>query len=156
MKSHNPIVYVDADSCPVKQEIISTCANHHVQVRFVTTINHLSSDHDDTWIVLDPMDQAVDWYILNHVKSGDCVVTQDLALATLLTAKAVTVITTRGELITDADADEILLRKHMRIQNQRQGKRIKGPSKLTTADRKRFLTIFSTFCRKMQESGESC
>ncbi|WP_093727823.1 YaiI/YqxD family protein [Terribacillus halophilus] len=156
MKSHNPIVYVDADSCPVKQEIISACATHHVPVRFITTINHLSSDSDASWVVLDPVDQAVDWYILNHISSGDCVVTQDLALATLLTAKDVTVITPRGERITDADADEILLRKHMRIQNQRQGKRIKGPSKLTAADRSRFLTIFSSFCRKMQESDESC
>ncbi|WP_340082011.1 DUF188 domain-containing protein [Terribacillus sp. FSL K6-0262] len=156
MKSHNSIVYVDADSSPVKQEIISACAAHHVPVRFITTINHLSSDSDASWVVLDPVDQAVDWYILNHISPGDCVVTQDLALATLLTAKDVTVITPRGELITEADADEILLRKHMRIQNQRQGKRIKGPSKLTAADRRRFLTIFSSFCRKMQESDGSC
>ncbi|MFS0561745.1 DUF188 domain-containing protein [Terribacillus sp. 179-K 1B1 HS] len=156
MKSHNPIVYVDADSCPVKREIISACATYHVPVRFITTINHLGGDSDASWVVLDPVDQAVDWYILNHIGSGDCVVTQDLALATLLTAKDVTVITPRGELITDADADEILLRKHMRIKNQRQGKRIKGPSKLTAADRRRFLTIFSSYCRKMQESDGSC
>lgn len=156
MKTHNPIVYVDADSCPVKQEIVSACAAYHVPVRFVTTINHLSSDSDTSWVVLDPVDQAVDWYILNHITPGACVVTQDLALATLLTAKDVTVITPRGELITEEDADEILLRKHMRIQNQRQGKRIKGPSKLTADDKRRFLTIFSSYCRKMQESDESC
>jgi uncharacterized protein len=156
MKLHKPFVYVDADSCPVKQEIISTCAAYHVPVRFVTTINHLSGKSDENWIVLDPMDQAVDWYILNRVRPGACVVTQDLALATLLTAKDVIVITPRGEQITDADADEILLRKHMRIQNQRQGKRVKGPSKLTAADKQRFLDFFSTYCRKMQEFDGRC
>ncbi|MFD1018786.1 YaiI/YqxD family protein [Thalassobacillus hwangdonensis] len=146
LKNQKPIVYVDADSCPVKEEIQRVCQKHVVTPVFVSTFNHYSPDADnDNWRIIDPDDQAVDLYILNKVEKGDLVITQDLSFAVLLMGQGVYALTPRGKLIAEADADEILYRKYLRQKNQKARNRIKGPSALTDEDKKRFEMQLENF-----------
>ncbi|SEA96832.1 hypothetical protein SAMN05421743_111122 [Thalassobacillus cyri] len=149
MLQNRPALYVDADSCPVKEEIDRVCLKHAIVPQYVATINHYSpnSEYGD-WKIIDDADQAVDLFILNRVKRGDIVITQDLSFAVLLTSRGVYAITPRGKLIEEADADEIMLRKHLRQKTQKRGNRIKGPPPLLEQDRLNFQDKLDDFLSK--------
>ncbi|GGC91977.1 UPF0178 protein YqxD [Thalassobacillus devorans] len=149
MLQNKPAVYVDADSCPVKGEIDQVCYDHSIIPQYVATINHYSphSEYSD-WKIIDDTDQAVDLFILNRVKQGDIVITQDLSFAVLLTSRGVYALTPRGKLIEEADADEIMLRKHLRQKNQKRGSRLKGPPPLLDQDRQTFQKVLDDFLSK--------
>ncbi|WP_157130789.1 YaiI/YqxD family protein [Halobacillus mangrovi] len=132
-------VWVDADSCPVQNEIVEVCSSFCVTPKFVATVNHYSPDKlDQNWTFLDHGSQSVDLYIINHSMAGDLVVSQDLSLAVLLTSKGVYVITPRGKLVKEDEANTIMEQKHIRQQTMKRSRKWKGPSAFTKADREHF------------------
>ncbi|SFF53659.1 hypothetical protein SAMN05216353_101125 [Halobacillus alkaliphilus] len=138
-----PKIWVDADSCPVQQEIYNVCRKYEVTPVFIATVNHYSPEKaEQGWVFLDHGSQAVDLYILNHVTVSDYVITQDLSLAVLLTTRGVYVLTPRGKLIKDADADEIMNNKYLRQQTMKKNKKWKGPSAFKKEDSEYFQHVF--------------
>ena len=77
-----PIIFVDADACPVKKEIYRVAERHRVQVHVVA--NTLMSVPDSPLIahtlVSDGFDAADDW-IVEHAAPADIVVSDDILLA---------------------------------------------------------------------------
>ncbi|UOQ42494.1 DUF188 domain-containing protein [Halobacillus salinarum] len=142
MLKQRPDIWVDADSCPVKDEILETSSLFSITPLFITTINHFSGKAEGSWTFLDDGSQSVDLYIVNHVKPGDIVITQDLSLAVLLTSRRVYVITPRGKLINEEDADEIMFYKHLRQKTVKRKGKWKGPSSFTNEDREAFTQVF--------------
>ncbi|MCP3025651.1 DUF188 domain-containing protein [Halobacillus sp. A5] len=139
MQKQNNNVWVDADSCPVQEEIRSVCSGFHIEPEFVATVNHFKHDtKGENWTFLDHGSQSVDLFILNRVKSGDIVITQDYSLAVLLTPRGVYVITPRGKLIEEGEAFDIMNQKHLRQQSLRRKKKWKGPRAFTDEDRRMF------------------
>jgi uncharacterized protein len=136
-------VYVDADSCPVQEEIMEICHLFELTPFFIATVNHYSAEKADSgWVFLDDGSQAVDIYILNQVQTGDVVITQDLSLAVLLTSKGVYVLTPRGKLVKENDAEQIMNQKFIRQQAMKRTKKWKGPSAFTDRDRGKFCSVF--------------
>ncbi|KHE72851.1 DUF188 domain-containing protein [Halobacillus sp. BBL2006] len=132
-------VWVDADSCPVQDEIVEVCTSYQIIPKFVATVNHYSPNkNEQNWTFLDHGSQTVDLFIINHTKAGDVVITQDLSLAVLLTSKRVYVITPRGKLVKEDEANTIMEQKHIRQQTLKRSKKWKGPSAFTKADREHF------------------
>ncbi|WP_077621478.1 YaiI/YqxD family protein [Sediminibacillus massiliensis] len=144
-------VFVDADSCPVKEEISKVASMYGLTVHYVASYNHVGSlDKGSNWHIVDTGDQAVDYFILNKVRQRDIVITQDLSLAALVVSRGVYALTPRGNIINEGDSEEIFLRKYLRLQNQKQKKRVKGPSKLTKEDKKNFLVTFEKILSKIE------
>ncbi|ELK45478.1 DUF188 domain-containing protein [Halobacillus sp. ACCC02827] len=151
MPKHNVTVWVDADSCPVQDEIVEVCSQYELTPQFIATVNHYSMNKSMMeWTFVDHGSQSVDLYILNHVKKYDVVITQDLSLAVLLTPKRVYVMTPRGKLIREGDADHIMNQKFLRQQTMKQRKRWKGPSSFTMEDRDKFREVFSALLREQE------
>lgn len=100
-------IFVDADACPVKDEILQTASEYEVQVLFVASFEHyqLSRSNEEKWKYVDPHKEAADLYIANHVKPGDIVVTQDIGLASLLLNRNVSVMSERGRLYKEDTID---------------------------------------------------
>lgn len=76
------IIYVDADACPVKEEIFRVALRHKLQVYLVSN-NSLSIRVDDNIHkikVSDDFDAADNW-ICEHIQPGDIVITTDILLA---------------------------------------------------------------------------
>ncbi|MFG6148491.1 YaiI/YqxD family protein [Halobacillus sp. B23F22_1] len=139
MQKQNMSVWVDADSCPVQEEIRSVCAGFQIEPKFVATVNHFKHEtNGENWTFLDHGSQSVDLFILNHVKPEDVVITQDYSLAVLLTPRGVYVITPRGKLIKEGEAFDIMNQKHLRQQTFRRKKKWKGPRAFTDEDRRNF------------------
>jgi len=76
------IIYIDADACPVKEEIFRVAARHDLQVYLVSNsrLNMIVDENVHKIQVGSDPDAADDW-IFEHIKTGDIVVTVDILLA---------------------------------------------------------------------------
>lgn len=75
-------VYVDADACPVKDEIIRVSERHQTQMKFVCDggIRRPNSQWAELVIVPEGADAADNW-IAERIGPGDLCVTSDIPLA---------------------------------------------------------------------------
>src|SRR2546423_14108657 len=75
-------IYIDADACPVKQEIYRVAERHGLKV-FVVSNTPIAIPHDpliERVVVAAGMDAADDW-IAERANKGAIVITQDIPLA---------------------------------------------------------------------------
>lgn len=77
-----PQIYVDADACPVKEEIRRVAERHGIVAHLVSNRGFKTGDHPLIRNVLvgDAFDAADNW-IVEHLAPGDIVVTGDIQLA---------------------------------------------------------------------------
>lgn len=141
MKNKICKIFVDGDACPVFNEIISVAKKSETQVVYVTSYAHIRKEKfppivDSVFVDQDR--EAADLKIANEITKNDVAVTDDLGLSSLLLAKGVRVLTSRGKVITDDNIDFLLDSRYRSAKQRRAGGRTKGPKKLTDADRHLF------------------
>ncbi|MDQ0269483.1 YaiI/YqxD family protein [Cytobacillus purgationiresistens] len=134
------MILVDADSCPVKSEIVEMADAFSVPVLFVASYAHMKNDLSDTaWKFVDSTKEAVDLYIMNHVKAGDVVVTQDIGLASTLLLNGVYVLSPKGNLYEESQIHTALDMRYLSAKARRRGVYGKGPKPYKAEDRRRFV-----------------
>jgi uncharacterized protein YaiI (UPF0178 family) len=75
-------IYVDADACPVKDEVIRVSSRHQLQVTMVSNQGVRASVAPNVQAVLvGPEFDAADNWIAEHIAEGDIVITADIQLA---------------------------------------------------------------------------
>ncbi|MFS0655276.1 YaiI/YqxD family protein [Bacillus sp. 179-C3.3 HS] len=134
-------IYVDADACPVKDEILSVASEFQVPVTFVASYVHFQTSRSplEDWRFVDTHKEAADLVIANAASAHDIVVTQDIGLASLLLPKDVIVLSERGRMYKNDTIDFDLERRHMSSRQRRKGVYGKGPKKLLEEDKQRFI-----------------
>lgn len=139
-------ILVDADACPVKDEIKRAAGFVGVPVILVSSYDHVLREEAGVQVVrVDRGKESADLYIVNHLRAGDLVVTQDYGLAALVLAKRAYALSERG-VVYDVDNIEFLLdRRYINAKVRRGGGRTKGPKKFTAEDR----AAFSEKCLKI-------
>ncbi|WP_338421055.1 YaiI/YqxD family protein [Mesobacillus harenae] len=148
-KLENPTVFVDADSCPVKDEIVELTSKYSMEPVFVASYAHVKNDTGrEKWIFVDTGKEAADLYIMNAAHRGDVAVTQDIGLASTLLAKGVYVLSPRGILFEEADIQTALDIRYLSAKARRQGMYGKGPKAFTQEDRQRFVTNLTKILSK--------
>lgn len=149
-KRKRPVVLVDADACPVKDEIKRITNSFDLQFLFVASYDHYNlHSEDEQWKFVDSVKESADLYIANSVRKGDCVVTQDLGLAASLIGKGVYVLTPRGKIIEEEELDSLLFFRYASAKARRNGERTKGPRPFTNEDREHFSRIFQQILSKL-------
>ena len=137
-------VYVDADACPVVRIIEDVAREMHVPVELICDTNHvLSSDYSRVRVIGAGAD-AVDFALINLLKAGDVVVTQDYGVAALALGKKAHAIHQSGKIFSDDNIDGLLMDRHL-AKKARMGKgkhHLKGPKKRTEEDDIRFESAF--------------
>lgn len=93
--NNKPTIHVDADACPVKDEILHCASLHEIEVCFVASYKNMMNNPEGKWVYVDADKEAADLYIVNSVKKGDIVVTADIGLAGTLLPKNVYVLSPR-------------------------------------------------------------
>lgn len=139
-------ILVDADACPVKEEIYKVAFRHGARVAVVSNSYMRVPDHEavERVIVSDGFDAADDW-IAERTDAGSVVVTGDILLAErCLKAGAAAVIAPNGKPFTaDSIGAAIATRAIMadlRAGAGMEGGGAGGPPPFTKADRSRFLS----------------
>ncbi|MES1046397.1 YaiI/YqxD family protein [Heyndrickxia oleronia] len=133
------MIFVDADACPVKSEIIFLAKKYKMLYYFIASYAHQTKNSDATWIYVDPYKESADLFIMNHVKENDIVITQDIGLASLVLPKKVRAISPRGKEYVEESIATALDFRFLAAKARRQGKYEKGPKAFTKSDRKSFL-----------------
>ncbi|RFU65739.1 YaiI/YqxD family protein [Peribacillus glennii] len=140
---HEQTIYVDADACPVKAEILQCAKLHEVPVCFVASYKNMMNEPEGKWVYVDAEKEAADIYIANAVKKGDIVVTADTGLAATLLYKSVYALSPRGKVYRDNNIAALLDMRYQSAKLRRQGKHTKGPKAFTKQDRSNFITTLS-------------
>ena len=109
-----PVLYVDADGCPFKEEIIAVAHALRILVVFACAQPHPRLAGREGVEVLDVGDefQAADERILALLKSGDAVASGDLALARAVLERGAHAIGWRG-IFTSHNISEALARRDL-------------------------------------------
>ena len=97
-------IYVDADACPVKNEILRVAERHALKVFVVSNggVRPYKQKLVETIIVSNSPD-AADFWIVDHVKVGDIAVTADIPLAAKCLKKGVQALGHNGEPFTHSN-----------------------------------------------------
>lgn len=138
-----PIILVDADACPVKDEIYKVAWRHEVPVRIVSNAYLRVPEHPliERVVVSAGFDAADDW-IAERTDAGAVVVTSDILLADrCLKAGAAAVIAPNGKPFTTASiGGAVATRAIMADLRAGAGGIGGGPAPFGKADRSRFLS----------------
>ncbi|NEU32376.1 YaiI/YqxD family protein [bacterium LRH843] len=139
MKRSTRILYVDADACPVKEEIVDTCQQYSMEMVFVSSYAHrMTLPAPAKVVTVDSDKEAVDMYIMNKVKKGDLCITQDHALASILLSKGVITLSPRGMIYREETIDQMLDARYLSQKQRRMGAKTKGPKAFQKSDRLHF------------------
>lgn len=122
-------ILVDGDGCPVISLVIKIAKEYGIEVIiFCDTAHYLERDDVKT-ITVSKGSDAVDFKLVNEVKPGDILVTQDYGLAAMGLARKAYPIHQNGFTYTDQNMDQLLFTRHLGKEVRRKGGRTKGPSK---------------------------
>ena len=133
-------IYVDADACPVKQEVYRVASRYSLEVILVA--NSWMRVPNEQWIVLevveDRTDAADDW-IVEQVQSDDIVITADIPLASRCLRKGARVIGPTGKPFTESNIGQAIATRDLLSGLRDAGEITGGPPPLNKRDRSRFL-----------------
>lgn len=131
---------MDADACPVKQEVYRVAHRYGLYVTLVA--NSLMRIPDEQRIVLkvvaDGFDAADDW-IVEHVSPHDIVITADIPLASRCLKKGARVMGPTGKPFTENNIGSAVATRDLLSGLRDAGEITGGPPPLKKSDRSRFL-----------------
>jgi uncharacterized protein YaiI (UPF0178 family) len=143
------IIYVDADACPVKDEVERVAARHSLDTILVTDGGLRPSQNPRVrlMIVEQGADAADDW-IADEIAANDICVTNDIPLAARCLEKDALAIQPNGELFT-TDAIGMALATRTLMQGLREtGEITGGPAPFSKRDRAEFLNKLEVTVQK--------
>ena len=133
-------IFVDADACPVKQEVYRVASRYGLEVTLVA--NSWMRTPDERSVALEvvgeALDAADDW-IVGHVQPHDIVITADILLASRCLQEGSRVIGPTGKPFTESNIGEAVATRDLLSQLREAGEMTGGPPPLTKRDRSRFL-----------------
>ena len=148
-------IFVDADACPVKDEVYVVSTRHGLPV--VLVANSRMGVPDGFGVELVVVDQgpdvADDW-IVESVRPGDVVVTADIPLAARCLAVGARAIGTNGRVFTEDAIGDLVATRDLKAELRDAGVVSGGPPPLSERDRSRFLAKLDELVRaSLRESG---
>ncbi|WP_126172277.1 YaiI/YqxD family protein [Altericroceibacterium xinjiangense] len=148
-------ILVDADACPVKEEIYRVAARYRIPVTIVSN-SHLRVPDDplvSRVVVSDGFDAADDW-IAEAASDRSFVITADILLADRCLKKGATVLAPTGKPFTPGSiGGAIATRAIMADLRAGGGDQIGGPPPFAKADRSRFLQALDTAIVRLARAG---
>ena len=143
-------IYVDADACPVTRIVEKIAMKYEIPCKLICDTNHvLSSDYSEVVIVGAGAD-AVDFKLISLLLKGDICVSQDYGVAAMALGKGCHAIHQSGKWYTNENIDQMLMERHIAKKERRSSKKnhLKGPSKRTQEDDKRFEESFEKLIQR--------
>jgi hypothetical protein len=133
-------ILVDADACPVKEEIYKVAFRRQVPVRVVSNSYLRVPDHRlvERVVVSDKFDAADDW-IAEEADATTAVITSDILLADRCLKAGATVIGHNGKPFTHASIGGAIATRAIMADLRAGGDVVGGPAPFRKADRSRFL-----------------
>jgi uncharacterized protein YaiI (UPF0178 family) len=133
-------IFVDADGCPVKQEVYGVAKRYGLKVTVVS--NSWMRTPPAEWlelVVVEGQFDAVDDWIVAHVGEDDIVISGDIPLASRCLKKGALVLGLKGRMFTEDNIGEALASRELLSHLRELGTITGGPAPFENRDRSRFL-----------------
>jgi uncharacterized protein len=146
------VILVDADACPVKDQVYAAAYRHKVPVRLfaATWLRHPEHPLISMTMAGDGFDAADD-LIAEAAGPGTLVVTADLPLAARAIEKGAAVLTPRGETLDARNIGGRLATRDLLadLRGGLEGQGLGGPRPFSRADRSAFAGAIETALRRL-------
>ncbi|OIR02002.1 hypothetical protein GALL_158600 [mine drainage metagenome] len=142
-------LYVDADACPVKEEVLRVAVRHQLPVIFIGNSWMRGLDHPlvQQVVAAEGLNEADD-RIVERIERGDIVVTADIPLAARCVKKGAHGIDPRGKAFDDASIGMALAMRDLMTDLRDSGAVSGGPAAYGKRDRAHFLDGLERLIRK--------
>ncbi len=134
-------ILVDADACPVKEIIVRIASKYSIPVFMFIDTSHVLNDGYSTVVTVDQHADSVDYAIVNGIKAGDIIVTQDHGLASLAMSPKNFVINQNGFIYDNSNIDSLLSFRHESAKIRRSGGKTPNPKKRTNEEDEKFEKV---------------
>lgn len=140
-------IYIDADACPVREEVYRVAGRLGVGVYVVSNgsrpIRPPGLPFVEMVMVGEAMDAADDW-IAERITSADICITGDIPLAARCLTKGARVVPPNGRPFTEANISGALAGREVARHLRELGETGRGPPPFAKSDRSRFLSALDT------------
>lgn len=147
-------IYIDADACPVKEEVFKVADRHKLAVRVVANNSQRVplSPLIEMVVVKGSFDAADDW-IVENTAPNDIVVTADILLADRCVRKSVRVLGPKGEEFTEDNIGSAVAHRELMQNLRHMGEVRGGPAPMEKKDRSRFLSQLEQIIQSIKRKG---
>ena len=149
-----PKIYIDADGCPVKDEVYRVAERYNLPVVLVANKRlHLPlTSLLEMVVVTGAFDAADDWIIENS-KPDDIVVTADILLADRCVKKSVRVLGPAGGEFTPENIGSAVATRELMRELRQSGEMHGGPAPMDQKTRSRFLGKLDEIIQSLKRRG---
>src|SRR5437763_15985382 len=147
-------LYIDADACPVKQEVYRVAERHGVKVVVVSN-SPIAVPRDplvERVVVAAGMDAADDWIAARAAK-GAIVVTQDIPLAARAVKAGAVAIAPNGKPFSESSIGMTLATRNLMDSLRSAGEITGGPKPFAPKDRSAFLGSLDREIVRLKREG---
>jgi len=135
-------IFVDADACPVKDEVFKVAKR--VQAKVVLVANQWMRVPREDWIELVVVKEAgglddADHLIVELARADDIIVTDDIILASRCLEKGARSLSPRGRIFSPENIGEALATRELMADLREAGAVTGGPAPFEKRDRSNFL-----------------
>ncbi len=133
-------IYVDADACPVKDEVFRVAKRYGLRV-FVVSNGRIRVPDDPLveMVVVSGHFDAADAWIAERVTGTDVAVTSDIPLASLCLARGARALDPKGKVFSPKSIGDALANRELMAYLRDTGTITGGPAPFEARDRSRFL-----------------
>lgn len=136
-------IYVDADACPVKEEVLKVAARHKLEVYMISNsyLRPINNPRIHMILVEAGADIADDW-IAERIGDGDIAITADILLADRCLKKNASCINPSGKTFTTDNIGNAVAGRSLSAHLRELGETSGNQSAFTRQNRSKFLQTF--------------
>ena len=149
----DPIIYVDADACPVKPEVLKVAERHELMVTFVAN-SGLRPSRDPmvrNVIVSNGFDAADNWIAENSI-ANDIVITADIPLAGRCVENGCLVTGPTGRIFDKTNIGMVTAMRDLGAHLRETGESKGYNASFSPRDRSAFLETLDRLCRRAKQA----
>jgi uncharacterized protein YaiI (UPF0178 family) len=149
------MIYLDADACPVKEQVYKVAARYGLEVQVVANAPMRLPGQPGVRMVVVPggIDIADDW-IAERAGPGDLVLTADIPLAARVVEAGARCLDFRGGEFTPSRVGEALASRDLNAYLRQMGMQTFGPSSFSQKERSRFASALDAAASRLARQGQ--
>ena len=144
-------ILIDADGCPVVDLTVRLAAKHGAECVILCDTAHEFNREGAQTVIVEKGADSVDFKLVNLVREGDIVVTQDYGLAAMCLARKAVPLSQNGMVYTDKNIDQLLFTRYVSKKIRNSGGRLKWPSKRKPEQDKAFEKALERLIKDISE-----